>query len=77
MSKWHTCESCRHWLVGNDADLSDAQLVAGFGNCALGHSEKGNPTNLATLCYADDAESYIADMVTHRTFGCVQFGDKP
>lgn len=69
------CGNCKHWLYGDDAETDEVEHEGGFGECALAKCEKGQPL-VKTLCYGNDGSAYAAWLVTHRTFGCVQFESK-
>lgn len=61
------CRTCKWWDVeGGD------RRKAEWGDCKLTVSDNGRPVH-ETKAYAADAESYYAELVTHRDFGCTQW----
>ena len=63
------CRDCRWW----DKPTEDCEQ--GFGYCRLFHSEHGI-RETDTRAYAQDAESYEADLRCLAHFGCVQWEPK-
>lgn len=62
------CKACKWWSLRSWSNEDD------WGVCGLAASKDGErPDKSFTLAYAEDYESYKADLVTHETFGCVQF----
>lgn len=61
------CAQCKHF----------GQVIAKpYGTCALATGSDGHPENPSTLAYADDSETYHAELVVFPNFGCVQFSAK-
>jgi hypothetical protein len=61
------CKFCKHFT-------EDEYPTAKYhGTCELSYSWHGNPLVETTLAFAEDYESYRAQLCVSRDFGCVQF----
>lgn len=68
------CSSCKFW---KSPGYTYAQgWGEGWGVCDIASSTRGYPVNKATLAYAEDAETYSADLRTKPDFGCIQHAPK-
>ena len=54
------CATCKHWEQSS-------------GHCLLATTDSGRPLCKDSLAVAEDAESYMAWLVTKADFGCVQY----
>lgn len=82
------CKSCVHWerrdpndYLGDpeidraDWDNPPASWLA-FGHCQRARGSDGEAVDAESLAYARDCDSYAATLVTHESFGCVQWKAK-
>ncbi len=67
------CKNCKFWKKGNAGWEVEG---TGWGICELGDGGLGNRSNKESKAYAKDVEDYAADLITHQTFGCIQFEDE-
>lgn len=69
------CAQCSRWRRAKSAKEFGAYVperLGEWGCCAIGVTTGGVPSP-TTLAYAEDSESHYAELLTHETFGCVQW----
>lgn len=67
----HRCQTCPHWSQRQDDWQTWASKKPEWGICSLGDGQGGQPERPETLVFAADASLYLAQMLTHRAFGCI------
>lgn len=82
------CETCKHWerytrprendVFDNAGEAFDKAglVLQDHGSCAMAYNpydDRHAARPRETLAWAEDGEEYVAALVTHKTFGCVQW----
>jgi len=60
------CKDCEFWEGGS----------AHWGSCKMGESKNGERLVKESKAYAEDYESYMAELITEANFGCCMFQEK-
>lgn len=64
------CDKCKEW---QESTRGSDGISLGYGTCAAAAGNDGKAMRSDTLHWADDAESYGAELNTKPSFGCVSF----
>ena len=67
-----TCETCKYWKPQEEGfkDLGEGNAWC---EMAQNHYDFGGRAHPESLSRAEDGENYMAGLVTHKSFGCIQW----